>query len=325
MSPATPAIEVAGIGRVFGRQAQEVTALREVTFEVAQGEIVALLGGNGAGKTTLLKILSTVLTPSWGTARVQGFDAVEQPRRVREALGVVFGGDRGLYGRLSARDNLRYFGMLGELGRAQLRRRIPEVLAQVHLEQAADRRVETFSKGMRQRLHLAIGLLTRPSVLLLDEPTVGLDPVEAQSLRETVLALRDEGVAILLTSHYLLDVERLAQRVVLLHEGVVKQQCSLAEFTRQVGHVATVTVRGTGVLPDLAARPPQDLSTLAVRQEGDSWEIDVWPKEWSADVFTELGRLFGGVAVRDVRVQDMRLEEAFASQSGPGRAEEAAP
>ena len=314
----TAAIEVMGVGRSFGRAGAEVAVLRDVTFSVAPGEIVALLGGNGAGKTTLLKILSTVLTPNRGTARVCGHDVVGRPRQVREMLGVSFGGDRGLYGRLSARDNLRYFGMLHDIPRRRLRRRIAEVLDQVHLAEVADRRVETFSKGMRQRLHLALGLLSEPPVLLLDEPTVGLDPFEAQSLRGAVLGLRDQGVAVLLTSHYLLDVERLAQRVVLLHEGAVKRDCRLSEFTEQAGHVATVLVRGTGPLPDLTARPPRNLPYPSVRSQGDGWEVEIWPQEWNATVFTELGVLFGGVQVAEVRVEDMRLEEAFASLSGKG-------
>lgn len=309
----TPAIEVRGIGRSFGRSGSEVTVLRDVAFEVAPGEIVALLGGNGAGKTTLLKILSTVLVPDRGTARIQGFDVVTQARRARGALGVSFGGDRGLYGRLSARDNLRYFGMLRELGGRGLRERIAEVLEQVHLTDVAGRRVETYSKGMRQRLHLAIGLLGRPSVLMLDEPTVGLDAFEAQSLRDTVLALRDEGVAVLLTSHYLLDVERLAQRVVLLRDGVVQHQSELQEFTRLAGYVATIVVRGEGPLPDLTG---PHLPEVLVRQEGSSWEVGLRPRAWDAGVFTEIGRLLGDVTVREVRVEDTRLEEAFTSLSG---------
>lgn len=308
-----PAIEVNGIGRSFGRAGAEVTVLRDVTFTVAPGEIVALLGGNGAGKTTLLRILSTVLTPDRGAARIQGFDVVAQARQARGALGVSFGGDRGLYGRLSARENLRYFGTLCELGGRTLTARIAEVLEQVHLTEVAGRRVETYSKGMRQRLHLAIGLLGRPSVLMLDEPTVGLDPYEAQSLRDTVLALRDEGVAVLLTSHYLLDVERLAQRVVLLREGTVQHESELGEFVSLAEHVATIVVRGEGPLPDLSA---SRLVDTAVRREADGWEVALRLPEWDADVFTEIGRLFGGVTVREVRVDDMRLEEAFARLTG---------
>ncbi|GGZ01338.1 hypothetical protein GCM10010300_51660 [Streptomyces olivaceoviridis] len=313
-----PAIEVAGIGRSFGRGGTEVTVLRDVTFTVAPGEIVALLGGNGAGKTTLLRILSTVLTPDRGTARIQGFEVVSQARQARGALGVSFGGDRGLYGRLNARDNLRYFGTLRELGGRGLTARIAEVLEQVHLTEVADRRVETYSKGMRQRLHLAIGLLGRPSVLMLDEPTVGLDPYEAQSLRDTVLALRGEGVAVLLTSHYLLDVERLAQRVVLLREGTVQHESELGEFISLADHVATILVRGEGPLPDLSASPLVD---IRVRHEVDNWEAALRLREWDADVFTEIGRLFGGLTVREVRVEDMRLEEAFARLAGGSAAE----
>jgi ABC-2 type transport system ATP-binding protein len=311
-----PAIRADGLCRSFGRKAQAVVALDGVSFEVAAGEVVALLGVNGAGKTTLIKILSTLLLPTTGHASIAGHDVVLQTKRVRAVTSVVFGGDRGLYTRLTGRDNLRFFGMLGGLGRRELRGRVEAALDLVNLTTVAGQRVETYSRGMRQRLHLAIGFLTRPRVLLLDEPTVGLDPVESDRLRNAVLAMRDEGVAILLTSHYLLDVEKLATRVLLLSGGRIRENLTLAQFIRESGHAATITIRGHGTAPDISAdQLPAMVASGTVRSGGDRWEADLRLREWNGAVFHQLDKLLVAVQVDDVQVRETRLEDAFAAIS----------
>ena len=316
MSTANAAIRVEGVTRVFGRGPKSVTALDGVSLEVGYGEVVALLGVNGAGKTTLIKILSTLLLPTSGSAIVAGHDAVREPKRARGATSVVFGGDRGLYLRLSGLDNLRFFGMLAGLGRKELRSRIDSALEQVNLVSAAGTRVETYSRGMRQRLHLAIGLLASPAVMLLDEPTVGLDPVESDRLRDVILRMRDSGVAILLTSHYLLDVEKLATRVLLLSGGRIRENLTLAEFVRVSGHAATVTIRGRGQPPDIAeGRLPRTVAATCLQQDVDTWVVDLRLREWSGDVFRLLDDLFVAAKVDDVLVRETRLEEAFAAIS----------
>jgi len=311
-----PAIEVEAVSRTFGRGRDAVRALDEVSLSVAYGETVALLGSNGAGKTTLIKILSTLLLPSVGTARIAGVDVVRDPRAVRAVTSVVFGGDRGLYLRLSGLENLRFFAMLGGLGWAERRDRIERALERVNLADARNRRVETYSKGMRQRLHLAIGLVVQPKVLLLDEPTAGLDPVEAERLRETVLGLRDDGVAILLTSHYLLDVERLANRVLLLAGGRIRENLTLAEFVRKSGHAATVSIRGRGDLPEVGATL-LGRSILSSQLSGDTagWHLDLRVREWSGEVFDHLRAICATAHIDEVDVREMRLEEAFAAIS----------
>jgi len=269
---------------------------------------------NGAGKTTLTKILATLLLPSSGSARVMGHDVESDTRAVRTSMSVILGGDRGLYNRISGRENLAFFGMLAGVSRRDLRERVPLMLGQVNLADAADRRVETYSKGMRQRLHVAIGLLSRPRVLLLDEPTVGLDPLEADRLRDTIDQLRVEGASILLTSHLLLDVERLADRVVMLDQGRVTADLPLAKFAGLAGYAAVVTLTYRGVV-DLGRSLPAGATVARHGADGGVSTLVLTLREWSGDLFGALGRLVDDVEVQDIDVRPARLEEAFATLS----------
>ena len=188
---------------MFRRRGVEVQAVRGVSFEVADGEIFGLLGPNGAGKTTTIKMLITLLIPTSGSARVLGYDVVEDAREVRKRIGYVFGGERGVYERLSGYDNLRYFAELYGVPPKIQKQRIDELLELVGLKGREHERTEGYSRGMKQRLHVARGLLHDPEVLFLDEPTIGLDPVGARELRSTIASLTQAGKTILLTTHYM--------------------------------------------------------------------------------------------------------------------------
>jgi ABC-2 type transport system ATP-binding protein len=307
-----PAIEVEQVGRVFTASGRRITALDRVSFTVEQGQIVGLLGENGAGKTTLTKILSTLLLPTAGTARILGVDVVDDPRTVRASQSVILGGDRGLYNQLSARENLRFFGMLDGLSRRKVVAGLDDALDRAGLGEAADRKVGTFSKGMRQRLHIAIGMLSEPAVLLLDEPTVGLDPVEADRLRGAVRELRGRGVSILLTSHYLLDIEELADRVVVLEHGRVSHDLTVAEFSASLGFVATVVVRGSGAMPAAQRWDAMAGARMKAEPEADGgWRIAVQLERWSPSVFADLGRALQDARIESTEVVPARLEDAF--------------
>jgi len=303
------AIELRGLTRRYTTK-REVIALDTVDLDIAEGGITGVLGENGAGKTTLTKILATLLFPSEGSARVFGHDVVRDARAVRRFTTAVFGGDRGLYPMLSGRENLRYFGVLdGVHGRA-LRTRMPQVLEDFGLGDAADRRVETYSKGMRQRLHLCIGLLTRPLLLLLDEPTVGLDPNESARLREVIADFPRQGTTVVLTSHNLLDIETLADRVVMLAHGRITQDASVEEFRRLGGveAVVTVTTDGSLVLTD-------ELKALGASSTPDSSRLTVPVTRWSAEVLARLSHALAGQRIERLDVRTSTLDEAFAVAS----------
>ncbi|GBD85983.1 fluoroquinolones export ATP-binding protein/MT2762 [bacterium BMS3Abin02] len=217
-----PAVEVQGLRRIFkvhGRASQPVVALDGIDLTVEEGTIHGLLGPNGAGKTTLVKILATVLIPTEGTASVLGFDVVAETARVRPLIGLVFGGDRGLYTRLTARQNLIYWAALYGVSASETPAVVDRLLDRVGLANRAGERVETFSRGMKQRLHLARGLVSDPPVLFLDEPTIGLDPMASLEFRRLVAELRDNGKTVFLTTHNMAEAEALCDRVSLIDRG----------------------------------------------------------------------------------------------------------
>lgn len=190
-----------------------------VTFEVNKGELFGLLGPNGAGKTTTVKILSTLLLPTSGSIKILGLDIRNDTREVRKRIGFTFGGARGLYGRLTAVENLRYFAELYAMEPGLTRKRIPELLELVNLLDRGNEKVETYSSGMQQRLHLARALLHDPELIFLDEPTVGIDPVGARELRATVKELKTRGKTILLTTHYMAEADELCDRIAIINKG----------------------------------------------------------------------------------------------------------
>ena len=199
----------------------DVLALDRVSMKVEDGEIHGLLGPNGAGKTTLVKVLSTVLLPTSGTASVLGYDVVRKTDEVRRMIGVVLGGDRGVYWRLTGRENLEYWSALYKVPARTAKRRVAELLNLVGLSDRADQLVEGYSRGMKQRLHLARGLVGDPRVLFLDEPTTGMDPVASLEFRSLVTDLRSQGKTILLTTHDMAEAEAVCDRVTLIDRGKI--------------------------------------------------------------------------------------------------------
>ena len=245
-----PAVQIDGLGRDFvtgGRRSggqKVIRALDDVSLEIPTGEVHGLLGPNGAGKTTLVKILATVLLPTRGRARVLGYDVTADTAAVRHQIGIVFGGELGLYGRLTARQNLAYWATLHKLPRGLARERVEAMLARVGLTPRADDPVQTLSRGMKQRLHLARGLIGEPTVLFLDEPTTGMDPVAALEFRSLVESLRTEGRTVLLTTHDMAEAELLCDRVSLIDRGRLLATESPRTLGRWITQYERIDVRG---------------------------------------------------------------------------------
>jgi len=229
------------------RRSREIEAVRGVSFSIREGELFGLLGPNGAGKTTTIKMLNTLLIPTGGSAHVLGLDVVQDARRIREKIGYVFGGDRGLYERLSALDNLRYFAELYGVEPRRQRARIDELLALVGLDGRERERVEGYSRGMRQRLHIARGLLHDPPVLFLDEPTIGVDPVGARELRALIASLTEQGKTVLLTTHYMFEADSLCDRIAVIANGEIVAQGTPQQLKARVEQSGVVEVEVFGI------------------------------------------------------------------------------
>ena len=297
---------------VLRRRPLEVEAVRGISFAVEQGELFGLLGPNGAGKTTTIKMLITLLLPTSGEARVLGLDVVEQASEVRKRIGYVFGGDRGLYERLSGRDNLRYFAELyGVSGKAQ-RRRIEEVLELVGLRGREQERVEGYSRGMRQRLHIARGILHDPEVVFLDEPTIGVDPVGARELRQTIGDLVGAGKTVLLTTHYMFEADALCDRIAVIAKGRIVGEGTPAALKAGVaaGTVTEIEVFGIddGAVARLRAVPTVTAVTVEAREQKQLLIVQsTGEQELTAALLAQLD----GIGVGRVGSREPTLEDAY--------------
>lgn len=259
MSP--PAVETVGLTRIFPGRSGPRVALDGLSLTVAPGTVLGLLGPNGAGKTTAVRILTTLLLPTSGVARVLGYDVAREPQRIRPRIGVSFGGERGLYTRVTGRENLVFFANLYRMPPRQVPRRVADVLAWVGLSERADEPVERYSRGMKQRLHLARALLHDPQVVFLDEPSAGLDPWAARDLRLAVRQLKELGKTVILTSHSMPEAEAVADRIVILGDGRILADGTPGELSRLVPEATVVeitapfleegTVRGVRSWPEL--------------------------------------------------------------------------
>lgn len=224
------AVVVAGIKKSFG----EVTALRDVSFEVERGEVLGLLGPNGAGKTTTVNILSTLITPDSGHATIAGHDVVSDPAGVRRSL-MLTGQHVALDDLLTGRENLLMFGRLQGLKKRVARERAQELLEQFDLVDAGDRAVGNYSGGMKRRIDIACGLVVRPEVVFLDEPTTGLDPRSRQAIWELVTDFKEAGIATLLTTQYLEEADLLSDRIIVIDKGTVIAEGTADQLKERTG------------------------------------------------------------------------------------------
>lgn len=196
-------------------------AVDNITLKIEEGEIFGLLGENGAGKTTTLRMLATMLKPTSGNIKVCGFDTLKDSSSVRENIGIMFGGETGLYDRLTARENIEYFGMLYDMDKDSLNRQISKISKMLDMEEYIDKRVGKFSKGMKQKVAFARTIVHDPKVLLLDEPTSGLDVTAAVQVHDFIKKCKKDGRTVIFSSHTMSEVEKLCDRVAIINKGKI--------------------------------------------------------------------------------------------------------
>jgi daunorubicin resistance ABC transporter ATP-binding subunit len=309
---ATTAIEIEGLRKSFG----EVVALDGLDLQVETGTIFGLLGPNGAGKTTLVRIVATLLAPDAGRAAVLGHDVVREPLAVRRRIGLA-GQFAAVDGELTGRENVEMIGRLYRLSAAETRRRAGEVLERFGLADAADRRVAGYSGGMRRRLDLAAGLIGRPPVVLLDEPTTGLDPRSRQELWSVVEELRLEGTTVLLTTQYLEEADRLAQRIAVVDRGRIAAQGTAAQLKAAIGgNVLSVRLADPSDVP-VASAALSDLST-GEQPRVDAADSEIRLAVAGPGVSTEALRRLDArhLAIASIELQQPSLDDVFLNLTG---------
>ncbi|MPZ25682.1 MAG: ATP-binding cassette domain-containing protein [Micromonosporaceae bacterium] len=308
-----PAIEVAGLRKAY----RKVRALDGVDLAVPTGSVLGLLGPNGAGKTTVVRILATLLAPDGGTARVDGYDVVGQAPQVRLRIGLT--GQYAAVDRFATgRENLEQAGRLHRLGRARSARRAAELLDLLDLVEAADRRVETYSGGMRRRLDLATSLVSRPSVLFLDEPTTGLDPRARLAVWDVTRELAAGGTTVLLTTQYLDEADYLSARIALLDRGRVVAEGTPSELKARLGG-ARLTIRPVDVADgQRVAAAITEWSRGAPRIDQTNGEVVVAVDPDPGALADALHRVAAlDLPVADVEVGRPALDDVFFSLTGP--------
>ena len=296
----------------FRRRSIEVEAVRGVSFAIEQGELFGLLGPNGAGKTTTIKMLITLLIPTGGSARVLGLDVVKQAREVRRRIGYVFGGERGVYERLSGYDNLRYFAELYGVPAREQKRRIEELLELVGLKGREHERAEGYSRGMKQRLHVARGLLHDPEVLFLDEPTIGLDPVGAREVRATIASLTEAGKTVLLTTHYMFEADALCDRIAVISKGNIVAEGTPLDLKRGVAQGSVVEVEVYGVADEAVQRVRALGGVVAVSiEEREQAQVLVVQTEPDVELTQAILGHLNGSDVGRISRREPTLEDAY--------------
>ncbi len=305
-------LEVKDLVKKYG----ENVAVKGISFSIKEGEIFSLLGPNGAGKTTTISVLSTLLPPTTGEAIVCGYSVTKQPMDVRKSIGVV-PQDLALYEELTAAENLSFWGQMYGLNGKALSKRIDEVLELIGLKDKAKAHVRTFSGGMKRRVNIGVGLLHKPRLLFMDEPTVGIDPQSRRAILDSVKDLNKEGMTVLYTTHYMEEAQELSDRVGIIDHGELIALGTQAELTRQVGQADTLILH-IGETDD-----PESLSN-ALRAIKGVTRVDVIDHTLSlivpevekvlAPVVSKANEI--GIRIASMEIQEPNLEAVFLHLTG---------
>lgn len=296
----------------FKREKHDVLAVDRISFQVNEGELFGMLGPNGAGKTTVIKMLTTLLLPTAGRATVLEHDVSRQPQAVRRQINVIYGGERGLYVRLTGRQNLLYAADLYDVEPPLAKKRAMELLEMVGLEERADERVENYSRGMKQRLHIARGLMNDPTVIFMDEPTIGLDPEAAHFIRQRIKWLTGEGKTVFLTTHDLWEADQLCDRIAILRKGQIIALDTPRGLRRLVGDLQVVEVETFGMSDQTRSELESALSNsfISTATYGPKQTTSIQTSE-PDKVMTQVKRLLAGAQVLDIRFREQSLEDAY--------------
>jgi ABC-2 type transport system ATP-binding protein len=307
-----PILEVKALAKNYG----DFAAVKGISFQIEEGEIFSLLGPNGAGKTTTISMLSTLYTPNGGDALVGGHSVTKDPMAVRQIIGVV-PQELALYEDLSARENLSFWGQMYDLGGKTLKLRIDEILEQIGLADKANQRIKTYSGGMKRRVNIGVGLLHKPRLLFMDEPTVGIDPQSRRAILETVKELNRQGMTVLYTTHYMEEAAELSNRVGIMDHGELIALGTQKELTQQVGQAETLI---------LHIDESQDAATLAAAVRGlpgvrqadviDHQVTVITPdaEEVLAPVIAKASE--AGLKIRSIDIREPNLEAVFLHLTG---------
>ena len=305
-------LEVKNLVKKYG----DFTAVRGITFDIKEGEIFSLLGPNGAGKTTTISMLSTLYDPTDGDATIAGYSIRKAPMAVRQVIGVV-PQDLALYEDLTARENLVFWGQMYGLSGKALNVRVDEVLEQIGLTDKARNRVKTYSGGMKRRVNIGVGLLHKPRLLFMDEPTVGIDPQSRRAILDTVIALNEQGMTVLYTTHYMEEAAELSDRVGIIDHGELIALGTQAELTRQVGQSETLILHiGENDDPEALARVLEVLPGVLEANATDH-EVSVITPEAEDVLAAVVGKANErGIKIRSIDIREPNLEAVFLHLTG---------
>ncbi len=308
-----PAIlEVKELVKKYG----DFTAVKGVSFDIQEGEIFSLLGPNGAGKTTTISMLSTLYIPTGGDAAIGGHSVTKEPMAVRNIIGVV-PQDLALYEDLSARENLVFWGQMYGLSGKTLNARVDEVLAQIGLADRAKERVKAYSGGMKRRVNIGVGLLHKPRLLFMDEPTVGIDPQSRRAILDSVKDLNKQGMTVLYTTHYMEEAAELSDRVGIIDHGELIALGTQAELTKQVGENETLLLH-IGEDEDAEALAKSLMGIPGVMQAtATDHEVSVIAREAEeilAPVVTKANER--GIKINSIDIREPNLEAVFLHLTG---------
>jgi ABC-2 type transport system ATP-binding protein len=291
----------------LSKQFDDLLAVDHIHLDVDDGQVLVLLGPNGAGKTTTVRMLTSVLRPTSGTARVAGFDVVTEANKVRASVGVLTE-HHGLYGRMNAREYLQFYGSLYNLTSAEIKKRSSDLLEAFGLSYAANKRLGEYSKGMRQKLALVRAMLHEPPVLLLDEPTSAMDPESAKTVRDAIHQLRDSRRTILLCTHNLLEAEQLADQIAIIRKGKIIFQGTSGGLKRELLGAPVYEVRLAASVDGYAPSLPEGVKLLERDERTLQFMVDD-PEQSNPLLMNDM--VNAGLQVISFHEQPRSLEQAY--------------